>query len=229
MRRITKISCAIRVALAALWLVPGHVAHADKDEASLHAHVQFGRATMGEIDAPDETDTTPFAGVGARATYAISNWYAFEASLEYGQLLRQTVYTVDIESGQVDRSWHMAWTQAELGITARLGVRFIPTLHAALGLQHRTWQGGREIRSTSPGCRSKNPNVPVMCADELPDHATLDLLGTLGVGLDYRLGDRWVTGVAVTGQRAVMAEAPFHTIAVTFHFSYYFYPEGAGP
>lgn len=229
MRRITKISIAIHVALAALWLVPGHVAHADKDEASLHAHMQFGRATIGEIDAPDETDSAPFAGVGARATYAISNWYAFEASLGHGQLLRQTIYTVDTESGQVDRSWHTAWTQADLGITARLGVRFIPTLHAALGVQRRTWQGGGESWDASPGCVPKNPDVPEMCSAALRDQKTLELVGTLGAGLDYRLGDHWVAGMAVTARRAALAEAPFHAIAAAFHISYYFYPQGAGP
>lgn len=229
MRRITKISIALHAALAALWLVPGHEAHADKDEASLHAHVQFGKATMGEIDAPSVTDSAPFVGVGARATYAISNWYAFEASLGYGHLQRQTVHTIDTKVGEVERSWHTVWTQADLGITARLGVRFIPTLHAALGVQLRTWQGGRETRGTSLGCRPKNPDIPVMCSENLPDQAMLEIVGTLGAGLDYRLGDHWVAGVAVTGQRAALAEAPFHTIAATFHFSYYFYPEGAGP
>lgn len=229
MRRITKISIAIHVVLAALWLMPGHEAHADKDEASLHAHVQFGRATVGEIDAPDKTDSAPFAGVGAQATYAIRNWYAFEASLSYGQLRRQTVHTVDTEEGEVDRSWHMGWAQADLGITARLGVRFIPTLHAALGVQRRTWQGGRETEDASMDCPSRRFFPSKSCLRALPDQAMLELVGTLSAGLDYRLGDHWIAGLSVTAQRAALADAPFHTIAARFHFSYYFYSEGAGP
>jgi hypothetical protein len=67
------------------------------------------------------------------------------------------------------------------------------------------------------------------CSRELSDQRTLELVGTIGTGLDYRFGDRWITGLAVTAQRSVVAEVPFQTIAATFHISYYFYPEGAGP
>jgi hypothetical protein len=150
MRRITKISIAIHVALAALWLVPGHMAHADKDEASLHAHVQFGRATMGDLYAPDRTDAAPFLGVGARATYAISNWYAFEGSLWLAELVEPARHSIETRTGK-ERHWDTTWVQANLGVTARLGVRFIPTLHAALGVQGRTWQG-KEYEHVSTYC-----------------------------------------------------------------------------
>ncbi|HWN66749.1 MAG TPA: hypothetical protein VNM90_03865, partial [Haliangium sp.] len=143
--------------------------------------------------------------------------------------------TVDTAQGTVMRNWYQTWMQADLGVTARLGVRLIPTLHAALGTQRRTWQGGLQLENPSPDCRgpreeeAPNPEPADPCAHEQPAQATLELLGTLGVGLDYRLGDHWITGLNVTAQRALLAEASFHTIAVTFHISYYFYPEGAGP
>ena len=229
MRRIIKIYIAIHVALAALWLMLGHEAHADRDEASLHAHVQFGRATVGEIDAPAATDSAPFVGVGARATYAISNWYAFEASLGYGQLRDWTLHTVDTEQGAVMRNWYQTWMQANLGITGRFGVRIVPTLHAALGVQHRVWQRGRQNEEPSRHCMPRNPLMPETCDYNPVDRAKLELVGTLGAGLDYRFGDRWLAGMAVTTQRAALVEAGFSAVAVTFHFSYYFYPEGAGP
>jgi hypothetical protein len=225
-RRRVDISIAV---LVVLWVVIGRAAHADRGEASVHVQVHYGRATMGEPDAPDDTDTATFVGTGVQATYAIGNWYAFEASLGYGRLTKQTLYTVDTSQGEVDRSWHQTWAQADLGITARLGVRFIPTLHAALGVQRRTWQSGRHTEGASSDCPSRRPAPPKSCSFTLPDQAALELVGTLGAGLDYRLGDHWIAGLAVTAQRAALAEAPFHAIAATFHVSYYFYPEGAGP
>jgi hypothetical protein len=224
-RRRLDISIAI---LALLWPTPGRDARADRGEASVHAQVQYGRATVGEPDAPDDTDTASFTGLGARATYAISNWYAFEASLGYGALRDWTVHTVDTEQGAVMRTWDQNWMQADLGITARFGVRIIPTLHAALGVQRRTWQAGRQNEDSSRHCMPRNPLIPEICDHALADRATLELVGTLGAGLDYRLGDRWLAGMAVTTQRAALVEAEFSAVAVTFHFSYYFYPEGAG-
>ncbi len=228
-RQRLDISIAFLLGIAMHCLAPGHAARADRGEASLHAQVHYGRAIVGEPDAPGDTDDAPFAGAGARITYAISNWYAFEASLGYGRLGRQAVHTIDVAAGDVQRSWHQAWVQAELGITARFGVRVIPTLHAALGVQRRTWQGGRRVEDTVRGCNPLDRPMLKPCAHELHDRATLELVGTLGGGLDYRLGDHWIVGMSVTAEHAALTEAPFHTVAATFHFSYYFYPEGAGP
>lgn len=223
MRRIKKISIAIHVALAVLWL--GQEAHADKDEASLHAHVQFGRARMGIREAPGQTDTAPFVGVGARATYATSNWYAYEASLWIGGLTSPACYTIDAKAGEESWCWRTAWVHGDLGVTARLGVRFIPTLHAALGMQTRFARQGRAIE---PATRYDDPRDAPMYA--VPGHmAIMEVVGTLGAGLDYRLGDHWVAGLAMTAQRTVIGETPFQSLAATFHISYYFYPEGAGP
>lgn len=184
---------------------------------------------MGEPVARDATDTAPFLGMGARATYAISNWYAFEASLGYGRLREKTLHTVDTEAGDVTGSWHQFWFQADLGITARLGVRVIPTLHAAIGLQRRTWQRGHRNHGFSPHCDPEPGKVDEPCWYDVPEQVALELVGTLGAGLDYRLGDAWIAGLNVAAQRAALDVAHFHTFAVTFHLSYYFYPEGAGP
>jgi hypothetical protein len=234
-RRRLDIAIAVLAVIAVYYVAPAREARADRGEASVHAQVQYGRATVGEPDAPDDTDTAPFAGVGARATYSISNWYAFEASLGYGALRDWTAHTVDTEQGAVMRNWYQTWMQADLGVTARLGVRIIPTLHAALGVQRGTWQGGLQLEDPSSDCRGppeeevRNLEPTDPCAHERPARATLELVGTLGAGLDYRLGDHWIAGLSLTAQRAALAEAPFHTIAVTFHISYYFYPEGAEP
>jgi hypothetical protein len=221
MRRIIRISLAIHFALATLWLMPGHEAHADKDEASLHAHVQFGSAKMGIREAPGQTDSAPFVGVGARATYATSNWYAYEASVWAGHLTDPVWYTMDTNRGKELWGWHMDWARVELSITARFGVRIIPTLHAALGMQTRlAWKGRvAELTFIDEPYQRARPGWRL----------AIEPVGSLGAGLDYRLGDHWIMGVAVNVQRSVLAEATFQAIAPTFHVSYYFYPEGAGP
>jgi hypothetical protein len=66
------------LALAAI-SIPERVAHADEDEASFHSQLQLGQATLGDRGMSDATDTMTMLGVGARATYATNNWYAYEA------------------------------------------------------------------------------------------------------------------------------------------------------
>lgn len=221
------ISIALLVLSAALCFAFGRVAHADRGEASLDARVQGGRATLGELETTKASDTAPFLGVGARATYAISNWHAFEASLNYGRLINSAQYSLEPRIG-LERRWSMDWTQANLGIAARFGVRVIPTFNLGLGVQYRAWKG-QEIKRDALYCPPKEAGDPPMpCMTDLDRLRTMELVGTLGAGLDYRLGDHWIAGLAVFAQRAVVAEAPFQTIVATFHISYYFYPEGAG-
>jgi hypothetical protein len=221
------ISIGIFVVIVVHRFAPGREAHADRGEASVHTQVQSGQATLGELESPGASDTAPFLGVGARATYAISNWYAFEASLGHGWLTRTAHYSLEPRTG-LERHWNMSWTQVNLGIIARLGVRFIPTLHVSLGVQHRAWQG-RERERKSLDCPPKEEeDLPMPCITDLDRQSTMELVGTLGTGVDYRLGEHWITGLAVSAQRTMVAESPFQTIVATFHISYYFYPEGAG-
>jgi hypothetical protein len=216
-RRIFDISIAILVVLA-----PYREARADKGEASLHGHVQFGTAKLGGIrEAPGQTDRAPFLGIGARATYAPSNWYSYEAALWLGRLGSPVSYTIDTRSGPEIWDWRMAWARADFGVTARLGVRLIPTVYAALGVQKRlAWQG-----QAGEHTKVMEPYMGRLREQWL----AVELVGTLGAGLDYRLDDHWMVGLAVTTQRSVLPEATFQGIAATFRLSYYFYPEGAGP
>ena len=226
-RRRLDTAIALLVLPASLSLILGRSAHADQSEVSLHAHVHSGQATLGELETTEAVDTAPFLGAGARATYAINDWYAFEASLGYSRLTKTVQYSLEPRIGK-ERHWNMDWTQANLGITGRFGARLIPTLHATLGAQRRVWQG-QELERDSPNCRPERNEIPPLpCIRATDRQTTMDLVGTLGAGLDYRLGDNWITGLAVSAQRAVVTEARFQTIVATFHISYYFYPEGDG-
>lgn len=185
-------------------------ARADADETSLHAEIQLGRATFGDPALDEATDTAGFMGVGARATYATNDWYAYEAHLNWGQLVRSAEFTQE-DGGALFR--RLGWLRLDTGITARLGAQYIPTLHAALGVQSRF--GGAATVSY--------PNWTLR--DD--DYVTLDLVSTLGAGFDWRRagdGDHWVFGGLVMWQRALLTTGTsYEAASVMFHVAYYFY------
>jgi hypothetical protein len=187
-------------------------ASADEAETSFHAQLHLGLATFGDPGLPDATDTAGFVGFGARATYATNDWYAYEAHLTWGQLApRAAEFVVDEQSRFVRP---LSWLRLDTGITARLGVQYIPTLHAALGVQTRF--GGDAFVS-----------YPSWSFQDEDSYVTLDLVGTLGAGFDWRPpgpGDHWVAGALAMVQRALWTTGPrYEARAVMFHVAYYFY------
>jgi hypothetical protein len=184
-------------------------ASADEEEASFHAQLHVGRALLGDPETAEITDTAEFLGVGARATYATSDWYAYEIHATWNQLGRSARFEQQDGTSLIRP---MRWLRVDTGITARLGAQFIPTLHAAIGVQSRF--GGDSIRDY---------NAWAGQADDA--YVTLDLIGTLGAGFDYRFtgpGDHWVVGGLVTLQRALLSTGPrYEAKAVMFHVAYY--------
>jgi hypothetical protein len=185
-------------------------AHADEDELSFHTQVYYGFAAVGDEDASEATDTVDYLGVGARATYATNNWYAYELHLSFNQPARSVEFTSD-ENNPVFR--RMSWARLDAGVTARLGVRWIPTLHASVGAQPRFMGEGRVIEMgwTRP-------------ADA---HIGIDLVGTVGAGFDYRhpsMGDHWVVGVSVMAQHSIVSSvSTYRAVTAMMHVGYYRY------
>jgi hypothetical protein len=191
------------------WLEPKAV-HADADEASLHAQVHLGMARVGDPMAGGATDTADFLGIGLRATYARSDWFAYELHATWNQLGRSALYDVPDQPLMIRR---LSWARLDAAVTGRFGVEYIPTLHAALGVQGRF--GGEAVSDVGPWA---------VLADD--DYATFDLVATLGAGFDWRPpgeGDHWVLGGMVTAQRALLSTGPrFEAGAVLVHAAYYF-------
>lgn len=208
-------SCRVWLLLlgaAACVMAGAQPASADEAETSYHAQLQLGLATFGDPGLPDATDTTGFLGVGARATYATNDWYAYEAHLTWGQLAPSSAeFTLDENSSFVRP---LSWLRLDTGVTARLGVRFIPTLHAAVGVQTRF--GGDAFVS-----------LPSWSFRDQDAYTTLDLMGTLGAGFDWRPpgpGDHWVVGTMAMVQRAVWTTGPrYEAASLMFHIAYYYY------
>ena len=134
---MTRRTAMLWILLASLWFAAQREAHADEGEVSLHGHAQLGKARVGIREAPGRTDTGSFVGAGARATYATSHWYAYEATVSLAQLDDRVRYMVDTLGYGETWQWRMAWLRADLGVTGRFGARVIPTLHVALGVQTR--------------------------------------------------------------------------------------------
>jgi hypothetical protein len=185
-------------------------AHADEDEASFHSQLQVGQATIGEPELDGATNELFTLGVGARATYATSNWYAYEAHLTWTQPTRSAYY----ERGDgLFIARQNGWLRLDAGLTARLGVEYVPTVHAAVGAQTRF--GGRARTSFESWTY------------ETDGYAAFDLVGSLGLGFDWRPpgeGDHWVFGAMGMVQRVLWSTGPsLETRSLMFHIGYYFY------
>jgi hypothetical protein len=190
--------------------VSERAALADEDEASFHSQLQLGQATLGDRGMSDATDAMSMLGVGARATYATNNWYAYEAQLTWGQPGRSLYF--EREDG-LAVARQMSWLRLDARITARLGVELVPIVHAAIGPQTRF--GGRARESFQSWTY------------ETDGYVTFDVVGTLGLGFDWRPpgeGDHWVFGVLGTMERALWSTGPaFETRSLAVHVGYYFF------
>lgn len=200
--------------IAALVAAGAGAVHADENELSLHAELQLGRAAFGDPAMVQETtERAGFLGIGARATYAIHDWYAFEAHLTWGQLTPGPARFTRPDGTSFART--LSWLRLDGGITARLGVEYIPTLHAAVGAQSRF--GGEAIVS-----------YPVWDVPDDDGYVSFDLMGTLGAGFDWRPpgdGDHWVVGGLAMVQRALVSTGPsYEAMSLMVHVAYYFYP-----
>lgn len=202
-------SCLLSiVCFAMLAAGPLTPAYGDEDEASFNGQLLYGLACVGDEDAGRLTDTVDFLGFGARATYANNNWYAYELQVSYANLARSAYF--DDEAETLYR--RMSWLRVDAGISARLGVRLIPIVNASIGTQLRFAGSGRIVPVEPPG--------PTVAADK---HVTLEFVGTLGLGVDFRPADYWVFGILGTVQSAVSDEPRFQAIGGMVHLAHYFY------
>ena len=181
--------------------------HADRDEASLHAEIPYGQAAVSDRDMGERVFGEFVTGVGMRATYATSDWYAYEFHLGYERPVGRA-FERKIGSDMLWRG--LSWVRADFGVTARLGVEWIPVIHAAIGIQARmgkTWM--RQDGWTGPRGIQVTPEP----------------IGIVGVGLDYRWNERWITGVRVTAQHAVsLQDELYRSVTGFLSISYYWYP-----
>jgi hypothetical protein len=161
---------------------------ADEHEAELGASATGGLARVAEKGATD-ADTVPAVGVGARLSYGVRNWLAVEGHVAIASLgeaeyqdMRVSIAGGSPRDGDLTRTTRTA--RAVGGALLRGGVAWVPTAFLGAGVQGR-WQGAAAFSATG--------GTP----DGYDDTLAVDLVATARVGLDRRLGRRWVVGAAV--------------------------------
>lgn len=209
---------AAAAAMATL-CAPTRIAAADAFEASLHAHAVGGVALVGD-DATDETAATPLGGLAVRVSYARANWYQFDT-----QLTVATSGAAAFEEGSFRFNNEPAVVapftlttrvaRLDVGATFRFGVRLIPTVRVAVGVQER-FRGAPVIALAGV----EQPN-----ADGRDGDMATDAVGVGAVGLDYRFGPRLIAGASVGGTVAYPFDGPsWRTLEASAHVAYYWYP-----
>jgi hypothetical protein len=214
--------CIVAFATALAWLVGNPAAiQADADEASVHAGLTIAGATAA-AQALGPAELMLAGGMSGRFTYATSDWYAYEATveLEHSAGLASFIGASDDraaddpdanQSGRFVR--HMGWLRSEAGISARLGVRWIPTFYAGLGVQMQRVGEARDVclRAVLPGPGRK---------------LTLEMVGAVGAGVDYRVDEHWVMGVSLRVRRSApwVGDEAYGAIGLALHIGYYWYP-----
>lgn len=206
--------------IAAAALAPAGAA-ADRREASVHAQLVGGVATLADA-ASSSRGHAPLGGVAVRASYATHNVFQYDASLA----LLATA-GAELESGRFTRPGYPAFTapysiatqlaRLDGGVTLRLGVEWIPTIRLAGGFQTR--------RSGPPQVDTGGGVVSAVADTGRDSDLSIDLVGSVAVGLDHRIDRRFIVGVAVGGSLAVpLGGEAFRTVEITGHAAYYFYP-----
>jgi hypothetical protein len=186
-----------------------HSSWADAEEASVHLQTIAGIARLG-----DETDhaRATLAGLSLRTTYATHNWFAYQAQLtglasttaHYGEVCRR-VGGGACATAELERANQLL--RAEVGAQLRLGVKVIPTVGVTVGAQTR-----------------RLPAAP-FGTGTLPAQWIWDATAAASLGVDYRLGRRWVVGAAAAATTAVWPSDPgFQSVELTLHLAAYSYP-----
>jgi hypothetical protein len=201
---------ASRLLVPLLLLAAPAAAHADADEASLELRALAGAVRAGDPLA-DGAATAPLGGGGLRFTYATSDGFAYEALLDLGTGggARFAGVTVGGDQGELDRATRFG--RLALGVTARLGVRFIPTLSLAVGGQARQLAAG-QLRD------EQGESITTV-----PGERRLDLVVRGGAGFDYRIDRHLVAGVSASVNHALWGPA-WDALEAGAHLAYYFYP-----
>ncbi|MEZ4403925.1 MAG: hypothetical protein R3B06_28130 [Kofleriaceae bacterium] len=201
-------------------LLAAGVAHADRREASVHVQPVGGRLSLGEANA-SAAGAGGFGGLAVRASYATANLFQYDAQVSVlagTAAFDQGRFVLSGSSTPIDAPFTLA-TQAvrlDAGATVRLGVRWIPTVRVAAGVQ--------AVRRASPAVEFAGVTYLGADTGQAPSVA-YNLVATATVGLDYRVTRRWIIGAAIGAAVAAPGLGPrWDTLDLTAHLGRYWYP-----
>lgn len=192
-------------------------AHADRREASLHAHLVGGVARTGDVDGGDADASSALSGVAVRASYATRDLFQYDVALtvlRHGDAEFPDHTFMPAGQPPVSGAFHVGAfaTRVDAGVTFRLGVRWIPTVRLAAGAQLRR-VGEAVVDSPAGTVIGRDPRLE------------LAGVGLVALGLDHRVNRRLIVGAAASGVLALPIDGAGSTsLEVTAHAAYYWYP-----
>jgi hypothetical protein len=214
----------LRRAIVAMIVVVGAIAtlatppaRADRREASLHAHLLGGVLVTGDVDGGDARARVPLAGVALRAGYATHDAYQYDLAIAFARAGEASFASRTFSPAgrpPVTGPYRVGTllARADGGVTLRLGVRWIPTVRLAAGAQLRRL--GEAQVDTAAGTVTGRAAA-----------LAFDLIGAAALGLDHRIHRRLIVGVAAGATIALpLGGPPVHTLELTAHAAYYWYP-----
>ena len=191
-------------------------ARADRRETSLHAHVIGGALAL---DDHGEAGSGGWGGLAVRASRATRNSFQYDAQLTLGYGAASFDQgTFPLQGGAPMMAPYTLATQLahlDAGVTLRLGVRWIPTVRVAAGVQG--------TRRASPVVTYNGTEFSGDASGQAPQYAA-NLVGSATVGLDYRWNRRWIIGAAAGAASSVpgLGDA-WRSVEVTAHAAFYWY------
>jgi outer membrane protein W len=190
---------------------------ADDAEGSFHLELSPRLARTEDARERDDFATLPGLALGVRGSYGLTDHLAAEVTIGGSFGFGTTLHDQRTDTGvlaDLRQNEHAAFATA--GLTARLGVRFVPTLTLQAGYQHRFLPDADFIDPAT----GFDLQMPVLA------HGRDDLLVVAGVGFDYRIDKHWIIGVQVRATYALpVGDDEYRAIDLPIHIAYYSYPE----
>jgi hypothetical protein len=203
---------AASIALAALSPRP---ALCDDEEASFHLELAPMVLRVGNSADSGATDAVAGGRLSLRGTYGLTDTWAADVTAT-GFTGGAGRFPATFDGGApgvlIERQ---AGARLTAGLTARLGVRWIPTLTIFGGYQRRWyWDKVGDLGGNF---------VPAPASASATGSS--DLVVGIGIGLDFRLGARWIFGVSFQLVYSVSFDgASMSSIEAPFHAAHYSYP-----
>jgi hypothetical protein len=196
----------------AVLLVPA-IAAADAEEASLILEGGPGVVRGTSPVYGSAATMRPGGGGGVRLTYGLTDRFTAEAAVGTGIAEAFEYDQQETEYGMAIVHHDLRAVRAMVGASARFGARWIPTVTAAVGYQHRFLTGGAVINE-----QRRQLGV-------FGDESANDILVLAGVGLDYRINRHLVVGISAQVVHAFAIGGPsFDAVEIPIRISYSWYP-----
>ena len=169
-----------------------------------------GAAWLGDGLGADRQDAAFLSGAGVQVTYGLTKLLNLEAEIAGARSRNARFDSMTFEDMDGELLRRVDVARIQFGGLLRLGRTYMPHVRIGLGLQMASYDTEFIIGNTSrPG-----PDSSLEFTTYL----------NLGGGLDIRIRDRWMAGIALSVVEPREADLLNRTIQASFHLSYHWKP-----